>query len=151
MPRGGRHKGSPATSYPQRTDLNKPLPVAAPTGLPYGENQALSNAQRTIPMAPAPTPAAGPPPAPGGGSGGPAAPPAPLPVPGANPLFRPTERPNEPVTAGLPSGPGAGPEALSTFGLDVNGAMADMLSQAAQVSGSPTLAALAQQASGLAQ
>lgn len=151
MPRGGRRKGSPATSYPQRTDLNKPLPVAAPTGLPYGENQALSNAQRTIPMAPAPTPAAGPPPAPGGGSGGPAAPPAPLPVPGANPLFRPTERPNEPVTAGLASGPGAGPEALGSFGQGVGENMAQMLGAAAQAAGSPTLGFLARQASAQGQ
>lgn len=149
MPRNGRRKGATGTAYAQRTDLNARLPVTTPTGLPYGENQALANAQRSIPMASAPTPTAapagGPSPAPGG------TPSTPLPVPGARPFLRPTERPNEPVTAGLPTGAGPGPEALGAFGQGMGGGMADMLNQAAQAAGSPTLSFLARQASAQGQ
>ena len=106
MARGGRRAGNRGTAYAQRTDLHQPLPVAAPTGLPYGVRGQMIAAQRSVPMGPqgstAPTPAA------------PAAPPAPAgPVPGSLPFTGPTQRPNEPITAGLPMGPGPGPEVLS--------------------------------------
>lgn len=149
MPRGGKRSGSAGTAYANRSDLNSHLPITAPTGLPYGENQALSNAQRTIPMAPAPAPAGSP--APAAGSGGPVSPPAPLPVPGARPFLRPTERPNEPVTSGLPTGAGPGTEALGAFGQGMGENMAQMLGAAAQATASPTLAFLARQASAQGQ
>lgn len=144
MPRGGKRQATPGSSYAQRTDLNTRLPTSTPTGLPYGENQALSNAQRTIPMAPSPAPAGPPPaPAPGGAPN--------LPVPGARPWTRPTERPNEPVTTGVPSGPGPGPEALGAFGQGLGENMAQMLGAAAQAAGSPTLDFLARQAAAQGQ
>lgn len=110
MARGGRRAGSRGAGYTNRTDLQSALPLNAPQGLPYGDRQKLIQAQRAVPMAPAPSPpvSPAPPPPSTGGAGGP-----PLPTPGARgPLLRPTERPDEPVTAGLPTGPGPGPEAL---------------------------------------
>jgi hypothetical protein len=102
MARGGRRAGNKGQGYGNRTDLHSPLPVAAPTGLPYGARGEMVGEQRAVPMRPAPGPSA---PAPTG---------APGPVPGdAGDFLRPTERPNEPVTAGLPTGAGPGPEALS--------------------------------------
>ncbi len=110
MARGGRRAGNRGGRYTNRTDLASALPLNAPTGLPYGDRAKLIQAQRAVPMAPAPSaPSATPAPAssPVGGAG------APTPVPGgAGPFLRPTERPNEPVTAGMAPGPGPGPEAL---------------------------------------
>src|SRR5213078_1555218 len=102
--RGGVRTGTPGSAYPQRTDLNvnRTLPITAPTGLPYGEHKALIDTQQQVPIqTPAPTPTGLlPPPEP-------QAPPAPI-----TPLSAPTTRPQEPITAGLPTGPGPGPEAL---------------------------------------
>ena len=90
MPRG-RPKG-----YVNRTDLQagKPLPVSAPTGMPYGDNKALRDSQKAVPMAgtSAPTP--------------PKAPAAPMDQPAANPMptvpfTAPTQRPSEPITTGV--------------------------------------------------
>lgn len=92
MPRG-RAKG-----YANRTDLQagKPLPVSAPTGMPYGDNKALKDAQRAVPMAgtESPTPTANTPQTAPMASG------TPLPV---VPLTAPTQRPSEPITTGMPS------------------------------------------------
>lgn len=107
MARGGRRAGRPGAAYSNRTDLHQPLPVAAPTGLPYGARGELIAAQRQVPMAPAPSPAGG-------------SPQPPAPVPPGHPsiaLGRPTERPQEPITAGIPLGPGPGPEALTNTGM----------------------------------
>jgi len=93
MPRG-RPKG-----YVNRTDLQAggPLPVSAPTGMPYGDNKALRDAQKAVPMAGTSSPT--PPP-----TAAPNALPAPsTPIPTV-PLTAPTQRPTEPVTAGLPNG-----------------------------------------------
>ena len=93
MPRG-RPKG-----YVNRTDLQAggPLPVSAPTGMPYGDNKALRDAQKAVPMAgtssPTPPKTAAPDALPG--------PSTPIPT---VPLTAPTQRPTEPVTAGLPNG-----------------------------------------------
>ena len=105
MARGGRRGGTKGGAYPNRSDLRSgPLPVTAPTGLPYGDRAKLVAAQRQIPMGTPAPPAA----APG------ATPPPQGPVPGSLPgLSAPTQRPDEPVTHGLPMGPGAGPEVLS--------------------------------------
>ena len=46
MPRGRSKQG-----YGNRTDLNAKIPKSAPTGLPYGENKKLMDAQSAVPMA----------------------------------------------------------------------------------------------------
>lgn len=91
-------------SYAQRTDLNRPVPINAPTGQPYGVRAEQVAAQRAIPIAPPPAPAMAP------SNAGPApAPMGPLPV---VPLDADSTRPGEPVTAGVPVGAGPGPEVL---------------------------------------
>ena len=102
MARGGRRAGNRGTQPTNRTDIHQPLPVSAPTGLPYGARGELVAAQQAVPMGPGPT-AGGPPSAPGGEA----------PAQSVLPLGAPTQRPDEPVTAGLPIGPGPGPEALT--------------------------------------
>jgi hypothetical protein len=79
-------------------------PVRVPTGLPYGEGQALRQSQSAQPLPqqlpPTPLEAAQQTPAP------------------TAPITAPSTRPGEPLTTGLPTGPGAGPEALgSGFGM----------------------------------
>ena len=94
MPRG-RPKG-----YVNRTDLQagKPLPVSAPTGMPYGDNKALRDSQKAVPMAgtksPTPPKMAAPAPLPAA----PQTPPTAMPT---VPLTAPTQRPMESVTTGL--------------------------------------------------
>lgn len=103
-PKGGRVIGRPGTAYPNRTDLNGPAPVTAPTGQPYGAAGAQMAAQRAVPMAGAPQ--GGPPPAPVGV-------PDHLPAPGSMPgLFDDSTDPNEHVMSGARTGPGPGPEAF---------------------------------------
>ena len=46
MPRGRSKQG-----YGNRTDLNGKIPKSAPTGMPYGENKKLMDAQSAVPMA----------------------------------------------------------------------------------------------------
>lgn len=85
---------------------NTPYPMGGGQG--YGEQSAMMDAQRAMPVA-SPT-APGPPPGPpdlGGALGGGGVPPG-----SWGDFSRPTERPNEPITHGLPSGPGGGPEVL---------------------------------------
>jgi hypothetical protein len=89
MPRGRSKQ-----AYGNRTDLNAKIPKAAPTGMPYGENKKLMDAQDAVPMS---NPAM-PPAAPMETS----APPAPMetrvtPVP----LTAPTQRPNEDILTGM--------------------------------------------------
>jgi len=45
MPRGRSKQG-----YGNRTDLNGKIPKSAPTGMPYGENKKLMDAQSAVPM-----------------------------------------------------------------------------------------------------
>lgn len=45
MPRGRSKQ-----AYGNRTDLNGKVPKSAPTGMPYGENKKLMDAQATVPM-----------------------------------------------------------------------------------------------------
>ena len=104
MARGGRRAGKVGKAYANRTDLNRAVPVQAPTGQPYGARKAQMDAQRAIPLAPPPAP-------PGPQAGGAAVPAGPAPG-DLGSLTRATERPSEPLTAGLASGPGPGPEAL---------------------------------------
>lgn len=101
MPRKRKTQPGPGGAYANRTDLTSGTQaVSAPTGLPYGERQALEQAQQQTP----------------------------LPQQASmdqvlaaaqghafNPvqLNAPTARPYEPITHGLPLGPGAGPEVLN--------------------------------------
>lgn len=89
---------APSFAPGARNDLSAPAgtqPIAAPGGLPYGQNKQLQDSQRVMPL---PDVNAAP-----GGSGGPQTGAAPL-----VPLNAPTQFPNQPVTARPPS-----PSALS--------------------------------------
>lgn len=101
MPRKRKAQPGPGGAYANRTDLTTGTQgVSAPTGLPYGQRQALEQAQQQ----------------------------APLPQQDLdqvlnaaqqhsfNPvqLNAPTARPYEPITHGLPVGPGGGPEVMQT-------------------------------------
>ncbi len=68
-------------------------PVRVPTGLPFGERQALEDQQRAAPL---PNSEGGPP--------QPAGPPTPQSL--RPDIYGPTTRPDEPLTAGAPAGPG---------------------------------------------
>lgn len=91
MPRG-RSK-----AYANRTDLTGKVPVNAPTGMPYGENKKLRDAQKDIPVA---NPEMAAPPEVQ------AAPSMPqMPSQTAEPvvpLTEPTQFPDESITTGLP-------------------------------------------------
>lgn len=107
MARGGyRRPENPAPvsgpgALSRRTDGQ---PIRQPTGLPYGEGQAIADLQRAAPLAASPggdTPVA--PSGGGSGLGG---------APNLTPFGAPTEQPGTPVTAGAAAGPGPGLEAL---------------------------------------
>lgn len=116
---------------PGRPDLDQ-QPISAPTGLPYGENKALTDAQQVAPLPQAPAP-------PSQEQIMAAAKAMPFP---SGTLGDPTDRPNEPVTHGLASGPGAGPEVLSRpAGAPT---VARTLGALASDSGDPGIMALAQ-------
>lgn len=127
-------------------------PVTVPTGLPYGENQQLAQAQAAVPLPAAPTGAPPPPP------NQPAAPvdmqsamaaAANMPMPNRGGLTRPSERPGEPVTAGLPMGPmpstGQPPQQAP------NGSISAMLAKMAAATGSAALSQLAGRATAVGQ
>ena len=120
-------------------------PVTVPTGLPYGENQQLQQAQAQLPVAGQP-PSAAPPAAPPSGGGG--IPPTAMAsarqytMPQLD-LMGPSQRPHEPVTAGLPSGPGPGPNPQAAGGSQ---GLAALLTSMAQMASSPALAQLASRA-----
>lgn len=101
--RGGHQKPArpAAVSGPgalsARTDGAVPAPPV--TGLPYGQNQALTEQQSAAPMTPQQGPT-------GGGSAAPAR--GGPPGFGAAGAFSPTQRPGEPLTAGIDWGQGAG-------------------------------------------
>jgi hypothetical protein len=84
MPRGRSKQ-----AYGNRTDLNGKIPKAAPTGMPYGENKKLMDAQAAVPM----------------GSPEVAAPPAKAEIPPMQkvtpiPLTEPTRNPDENILVG---------------------------------------------------
>lgn len=89
----------------QRTDVQ---PLRAPTGMPYGDQGPLLDAQRQAPLPETPRP-------------------------NITGLDAPTARPSEPVTAGAPFGPGPGPEALALRapGQPVGGAISQAIARAA--------------------
>lgn len=102
----------------QRTDIQ---PLRAPTGMPYGEQGPLLDAQRAVPL-----PESNPP------------------MPNITGLGDPTARASEPVTAGAAAGPGPGPEVLSTATGDprASGPISRALAKAAASDPSGELAAL---------
>lgn len=107
-------------------------PIQVPTGLPYGENQELTQAQQATPL-PQQAPAA-----PDMNAAMAAAKQMSPPKLGA--LTRPTERPNEPVTAGLPGSPFQPQQPRQT------GNLSAMISAVAQSTGSAALNQLAARA-----
>lgn len=138
--RGGRRQGVVGRAYGNRTDLTmnaRPLPIATAKNQPYGEAGAQADAQRQIPLAPAPGPgAAGAP-----GAGGP-----PGPMPGSLGAFdRPSDRPGEPLTHGADLGPGGGQEVLGIKPPPQGGPpITQLLMTLAQTSGSKDIMELAQ-------
>ena len=78
----------PARNTQDNTQAVKRIP-----GMPYGEQQELTQQQQAAPLPKATTPQAQP---------------ARRPMPQMD-IFAETQRPNEPVTSGLPFGPGVGP------------------------------------------
>ena len=131
--------------------------VMVPTGLPYGENQALQQAQAAVPLAggggapPGLPPSSAPQAAPPSGGGG--MPPdaqqaaRQFQMPDLN-VMGPTQRPHEPVTACLPSGPGPGTTPQQQGGSQ---GLAAMLTVMSQMANSPALAQLASRATALNQ
>ena len=152
MPRvrqGGMRNGTPGTQYPNRSDLaaQPSLPARVATDQTYGKAQSQLEAQRTIPMRPAPLPLPTSQPA-GGGVSTPGSPPPPAPpTPGSfGDLHRPTERPFEPVTTGIPTGPGPGPEVFTgpiAPNAPTSNNLSSLLSSIADQTGSAAVRALA--------
>jgi len=91
-------------------------PARAPTGLPYGEHQALMEQQSAVPLDNAQGRLQ---------AGIDAAQVSPL-GPG-DALTQPTALPQEPVTAGVPIGPGPGPDAVPTPMVPQNPDSAELL------------------------
>lgn len=134
-----------------RSSKRRP-PIAKDTGaVPYGQGQALADAQRQMPVRAAPGPApvptaptaAGPPPAAGGGGLAEAVAAAQaMAPPSAGGLAAPTGRPEEPVTAGLSIGPGAGAGAVGMPMVPEDDQALRALLLAYQRSGSPAVGRL---------
>ena len=128
MPRKKRTQpGSSGGAYQNRTDLTQP--VSVPTGLPYGERQALEQAQQQAPLPQqAPTPQG--------------LDPAIMAAMAHNfqgsPINAMSDRPHEPITHGLPIGPGAGPEVLPQ-----SKTMTDQMMKLAMSTGDPAIQEIA--------
>jgi hypothetical protein len=118
--------------------VSQTLPISVPPSNQYGSAVQLEDAQRQVPMAPAPVsqPAAPGPLDPMGGAVEPAVAPGQF-----GPLDAPSERPDEPITAGAPIGAGPGPEALSVTPRKRG---ADLVIQAAEETADPLLLAIAE-------
>lgn len=114
---------------------------ATPTGLAYGENKALADSQKVVPIRPGgTTPTAAPAP-----SNDPLAVAQQFTPPNVG-LGEETSRPSEPVTAGL-----GVPTSSLLAPAPASGSLATMLQQAALASGSQSLAELAKRAAELGQ
>lgn len=134
---GYRRPGKPAPAsgpgaLSKRTDGQV---KAVPTGLPYGQHQALMQQESVAPMSATPAipdinaAPAGMPAGPAGPGGQPMPSPSGSPV---TPIGAPTQRPNEVITSGVNIGPGAGPEVLPmqhTGAFQQSGPMTQMLTQ----------------------
>lgn len=102
--------------YSQRTDKQ---PIRTPTGLPYGQAQALTQMQQAAPLMQDPS--------------------TPTPIP----IHAPSNRPSEPITAGVDRGPGPGSEVLTQRPGQIAGSpLIQALSEAAAGDPSGTLASL---------
>lgn len=137
MPRKAKRKDPPG---PRAQGGYGAQPIQAPTGLPYGEHQALVEAQQQVPLPAGPGMVESPGmPVPDPFSAAMSAgqamrPPDPI-------LYGPSTRPREPVTAGLPVGPGPGLEALA---IPRGDRVARMMDQLAADSGDPAVQKLAE-------
>lgn len=120
----------------RRTDGGPAQKLRDVTGLPYGQNQDLNDAQAAAPLAQTVTPSPTTPDAQGGNPAGP-------PPNTVVPFSAPTQRPDEPVTAGAPLGPGPGPTVSPSAmaAVPYNNAKAT-LSSVIAASGSPEAQAL---------
>lgn len=143
-PTPGIQSGGQPNGIPQQVQ-----PIQTPTGLPYGENQQLTQDQQQAPLPQAPS-------APVGGAD--QGPPAPdfqaalsaakgFTVPPNVTMMRPSDRPNEHVTAGIPGSAagGPGPQARQV------GSLSSMISAVAAASGSAALSQLASRAAAAGQ
>lgn len=125
MPRKRKTQPGSGGAYANRTDLTQA--VSAPTGLPYGEKQAMVQAQQQAPL-PQQTPVDQ------------------VMAAAQNHNFQPvglgapTQRPNEPITQGLPTGPGAGPEVLQSL---TKSTTSQQLKRLAMSTGDSTIADMA--------
>lgn len=95
MPRGRSKQ-----AYGNRTDLNGKIPKSAPTGMPYGENKKLMDAQSAVPMG-NPEMAAPAEPTMVSSMDQQAAPQVATPQPRVVPLSAPSEFPDEDISQGL--------------------------------------------------
>lgn len=155
-----QNKGAPP---PTPGALGQPngQPITVPSGLKYGENQMLAQAQAAVPLGGGN--GALPPAPPQGATAAPQGPPPQGPgMPQAMPpdaaeaarqyqmpqlgLMAPTARPGEHVTAGLPGTPGA-PSQLAVS----NNGIGAMLARMATMANSPALSQLAARANALQQ
>lgn len=132
--------GGPSGVTPPGLGQPNGQPVQVPTGLPYGENQQLQQAQQAQPLGQAP-----PPPSPQDVMSGAMNAAKQMSVPKLGALTRPTERPNEPVNAGLPGSPIQDPMQRQT------GNLSSMISAVAQSTDSPALSQLAARAAAAGQ
>lgn len=129
MPRKRKTQPGDGGAYANRTDMMPPAQApAVPTGLPYGQKQALEQGQQAVPVAGDPfqqalQAAQGMEFAPVG-------------------LAESSQRPHQPIQAGLPSGPGPGPEILGA----TSPRTADMLDRLAAQTGNSAIAEMARRA-----
>lgn len=126
----------------KRTDGGPGQKLMAPTGMPYGDHQALMQQERTAPMSQANSvkPIAVPAAAGAAPAGAP---------PQLTALDAPSARPGEPITHGVDIGPGGGPEVLNLpppASAPSQGAMTTMLAGLAAQDRSGAIANLYQSA-----
>lgn len=124
----------------KRTDGGPGQKLQAPTGMPYGDHQALLAQERTAPMSQSNSiPPSAVPAAPAGPGGTP---------PQLTPLDAPSARPGEPITHGVDIGDGGGPEVLNSnmAPTPTQGRMTQMLADLASRDRSGALANLYQSA-----
>ena len=126
MPRKRKTQPGDGGAYSNRTDLTQPVRTA--TGQPYGQAQALEQAQQAAPL----------PQEPNTDQVLAAAQAHQFQPVGIN---APTQRPNEPIQHGLATGPGGGPEVMQQ-----SNNTSQTLDMLAQSTGNPAIAEMARRA-----
>jgi hypothetical protein len=130
----GIQPGGQPNGIPQQVQ-----PIRTPTGLPYGENQQLTQDQQAAPLPQAPG-------APSAPAGNPMDAAKNFQMPAGIGMMRPTDRPNEPVTAGLPGAPQTAGNSTRQVG-----SLSSMISAVAAAASSPALSQLAARAAAAGQ